>query len=881
MKSADKLSLMKSRVFFILLSILFSTLAQAEVGDIIFVGQIPEIQDFATIGSTFANHGAAIDEAPRGGGLFIRYADGTIRDLTALAGYGVSGFQGAQSIAVRDPAVHWSGQKIVFSMVIGGATQRYQVRHFNWQLYEMSNLGRNEVPIILKVLNQPANYNNVMPVYGTDDRIIFASDRPRNGEVHLYPQRDEYESTKTNTGLWSLNPVNGNLFLLDHAPSGAFHPILDSFGRVLFTRWDHLQRDQQAGGLTDYGAFNYSSESIAATKIDNQNEVFPEPRSERERVQSNLNLHSFNHFFPWQINEDGTGLETLNHIGRHELHGYFDKTFNDDENLEEYYGQLARFNSNNIENFFQIKEDPLNPGTYFGVDCPEFQTHASGQIVKINGNPTTPADQMSVTYVTPRATARTSDNPPANHSGLYRNPLPLSNGALIASHTSETRADANLGTSNNPIPRYQYRIKTLRLQSGFYQPDTFLTPGISRAVSYWSPDELITYSGDLWELQPVELVARNKPTRRVEEMESPELSVFQEEGVDLTNFRNFLSQNSLALIVSRNITSRDLADVQQPQNIRVAGTATSKIPFAGKIYDVSHLQIFQGDLLRGYGGVGSNTSEGRRVLATPLHSSTWANPTSNGPTGSVKVASDGSVAAIVPARRALTWQLTAPDTSGVIRERYWLTFQPGEIRVCASCHGVNSHDQLGGSAPLNKPKALRDLLSLYKINFPSPPNNPDDPGIPIPDPPTPQNPEPPVDDGGNPQISEPTYVFKFSSVKRKKVINGFLSGWTGLIETFGGNGPFGNKRLSVVLSVEGTSCSRPINTLTVNSAGYLGLRGSLPSVSRNTVLNFKVMENGISRGSSDIVLFNGKNKQKQKPLSKKEALKICKAFDRF
>jgi hypothetical protein len=31
------------------------------------------------------------------------------------------------------------------------------------------------------VPNQPASYNNVSPFYGTDDRILFTSDRPHNG----------------------------------------------------------------------------------------------------------------------------------------------------------------------------------------------------------------------------------------------------------------------------------------------------------------------------------------------------------------------------------------------------------------------------------------------------------------------------------------------------------------------------------------------------------------------------------------------------------------------------------------------------------------------------------------------------------------------------
>ncbi len=56
----------------------------------------------------------------------------------------------------------------------------------------------------------------------------------------------------------------------------------------------------------------------------------------------------------------------------------------------------------------------------------------------------------------------------------------------------------------------------------------------------------------------------------------------------------------------------------------------------------------------------------------------------------------------------------------MVRERYWLTFQPGEIRSCASCHGVNRHDQTGNPPPMNEPEALRSLLRSWKAqNGPS------------------------------------------------------------------------------------------------------------------------------------------------------------------
>jgi Hydrazine synthase alpha subunit middle domain len=138
------------------------------------------------------------------------------------------------------------------------------------------------------------------------------------------------------------------------------------------------------------------------------------------------------------------------------------------------------------------------------------------------------------------------------------------------------------------------------------------------------------------------------------------------------------------------------------------------------VYDVSHLQFFQADLIRGIGG-STTPRDGRRVLAQVLHdqNAIAQNPVnSSGPAGSVSVATDGSIAAFVPARRALSWQLTDPSGTGVVRERYWLTFQPGEVRVCGSCHGLSDKDQSGNGVPTNPPQALLKLLQAWKIKNP-------------------------------------------------------------------------------------------------------------------------------------------------------------------
>src|SRR5688500_8961569 len=55
---------------------------------IMFVTQLPVAADFTTIGSTFGNHLASLSSAGRGGDLWIRYPDGTLKNLTQAAGYG-------------------------------------------------------------------------------------------------------------------------------------------------------------------------------------------------------------------------------------------------------------------------------------------------------------------------------------------------------------------------------------------------------------------------------------------------------------------------------------------------------------------------------------------------------------------------------------------------------------------------------------------------------------------------------------------------------------------------------------------------------------------------------------------------------------------------
>ena len=704
---------------------------------ILFVTQVPMPDErnstsssnvVVSVVSALGNHLADTAHAGRGGDLMIRYASGAVSNLTRLAGYGVSGTQDVAGIAVRDPLVDWSATKAVFSMVVGSPASANDTTTFFWQLYEVTNfLPQGALPVITKVPNQPTNYNNVMPCYGTDGRIIFACDRPRDGSAHLYPALDEYNSIPSNSGLWSLDTNTGDLFQMDHSPSGDFNPFVDSFGRVIFSRWDHLVQDSTATndrlGISTNGTFNYFDEATTNYNLAYRPiETFPEPRTfdtAQLLAQGGLQGNAINLFLPWMQNEDGTSLEILNHIGRHELLNAFrGSSFTNDPNLRQTFALSNRLSGGSvfINNLHQLREDPLTPGSYFGVDAPDFGTHAAGQIIKLYGPPGLNGEAMTLTNVT----VPSGKGPGAGNGGIYRNPLPMGSGSLVASYTpTATASDTNIGTASFPKSSYgTFRLVALTNNaSGIWLASSNLTAGFNPTITYWNGNTRVTQTNGLWELQPVEVVSRSVPVRQSASVAAVESQVFGEEGVDVAYMQSWLRSNNLALLVSRNVTMRDRADKEQPYNLRVPGGTQTLGTNTGKIYDIAYIQFMQADQLRGLTRGGAGPVPGRRVLAMPMHDFAATNfnvPVTNYLIGASRLGLDGSQATFVPARHALTHQTLQTNGLEAVRERYWLTYQPGEIRTCAVCHGLNTQNQVGGPLPTNPPAALRDLLRSWK-----------------------------------------------------------------------------------------------------------------------------------------------------------------------
>lgn len=676
---------------------------------ILFVTQTPFHSTFDMVTGVFGNHHGVEYNCPRGGDLMILYPDGKLRSLTEEAGFGVKKFE---EIAVREPAVSWDGKRALFSMVIGG-TAKDDLAPYYWQIYEVSGLGEDETVHIERVPNQPEEYNNVSPTYGTDGRIIFTTDRPRGGDRRLYPQLDEYESVEIVTGLWSFDPKapGGDLRILSHVPSGAFSPKVALDGRVMYVRWDHLQRDQQwyaeKTGQADYGTFDFVSETSddrAANVVDN----FPEWIDEGE-TPSGYHRHIFNQFFPWQINEDGTGEETLNHVGRQEIVGYVESLRDD----------LPYHSSSEahppITNFIHLMEDPHEPGTFYGTNPPEFGTHASGEIVAIKGPIGLNPDDMYPIHITNPATyeAPESGSGSDEHSGRYRNPVPLSDGSLIAAYSQDPRSETQEGDGRFGNATYRFRLHHLVREDGgeYFVAGAPLTGGITKTVSYFDNQAYKedSYQGEMWELDPVEVAPRPMPTTRKPDVPDLERGIIEQAmqasgGYDA--LRAYLTANNLALLVSRDVTRR--ADMQQPYNLEVPGGART-VEDGGKAEQIQYIQFFQADQVRAYAG----HREGRRPVAREMHDAPDGGESA---AGAFRLATDGSFAAVVPAGRAMTWQLTSPENEPVVRERYWVTFAPGEVRVCGNCHGINTTDVvMGEPPPENPPEALAPFLkSLFE-----------------------------------------------------------------------------------------------------------------------------------------------------------------------
>src|SRR5260221_7951792 len=87
---------------------------------------------FLSVVSLFGNQRADTTHAGRGGDLWLMTTNGGLVNLTRKANFGTSGSQDGIGIGVRDPAIHWTGGKAVFRMVVGAPTNANDVAPIFW-----------------------------------------------------------------------------------------------------------------------------------------------------------------------------------------------------------------------------------------------------------------------------------------------------------------------------------------------------------------------------------------------------------------------------------------------------------------------------------------------------------------------------------------------------------------------------------------------------------------------------------------------------------------------------------------------------------------------------------------------------------------------------
>src|SRR4030095_7934677 len=193
---------------------------------------------------------------------------------------------------------------------------------------------------------------------------------------------------------------------------------------------------------TNNGTGNFSSEAATATFTIGTNDNYPEPRNfdHTSLLGTNLNGNSFNSFFPWQANEDGSGHEIIIHAGRHDFLRTFPRSFTDDTNLVDFNAANPP-GRNFVDQLLHISESPVSHGIFYSVDGPDFGTHGAGQIVSFNAPGGGNADLTTITYVTPKPGIAPNSPPLTNPVDIYRTPELLSDGALVASHTQADQTD--------------------------------------------------------------------------------------------------------------------------------------------------------------------------------------------------------------------------------------------------------------------------------------------------------------------------------------------------------------------------------------------------------------------------------------------------------
>ena len=318
------------------------------------------------------------------------------------------------------------------------------------------------------------------------------------------------------------------------------------------------------------------------------------------------------------VNPDGSGLETLNHIGRHELARLLQPRL-------QQRPQSRRVHLRRLRLRASTPRDPQHARDPRERRSSRASTSAS---TRPSSAPTPPAG-CSVIHGAPDRTRRRDGDHLSHHprhrerhrrrpGRLPLGPLPQSAAALrdgsgSSPSTPARRAPAcpRPGRPRTTVDGRPVRATSSGCGSWWRRAACagYLAVrrrrsrrGSPRRSAYWDPDVLVTLHQrhDVGARPGRGAAADARPPAGASRCRTPEAAVFSDEGVDVAAFRDLPRERDLALIVSRDVTTRDRADRQQPFNLRVPGGSVQTIPAPAAASTTStHMQLFQADLIRG------------------------------------------------------------------------------------------------------------------------------------------------------------------------------------------------------------------------------------------------------------------------------------------
>ncbi len=129
--------------------------------------------------------------------------------------------------AAQDPEASFDGQRILFSMRVARTSTN---RNQHWGLYEMNADGTDLVRLTL-----PDTGDDFDPAYIDSTHIVFASTRRQIV--------DEYERRVAPQLFTGVKGADGRLDSIRQITFNQSHdqnPFVQSSGKIIFTRWDHL-----------------------------------------------------------------------------------------------------------------------------------------------------------------------------------------------------------------------------------------------------------------------------------------------------------------------------------------------------------------------------------------------------------------------------------------------------------------------------------------------------------------------------------------------------------------------------------------------------------------------------------------------------------------